>query len=38
MYQWVKVEEFLERVIELSSNAKESINIERAKEALVYLN
>lgn len=34
----VELEEFLERVVELSSNAKESINIERAKEALVYLN
>lgn len=31
MYESIKVEEFLERVIELSSNAKESINIERAK-------
>jgi len=27
----------LSRVIELSTNAKDSINIERAKEALVYL-
>ena len=27
----------MSRVIELSTNAKDSINIERAKEALVYL-
>jgi hypothetical protein len=28
----------LERVIELNNTARDSINIERAKEALIYLN
>lgn len=38
MYECCKLEEFIERVVELNNNAKDSINIERAKEGLVYLN
>ena len=37
MYIFGELEEFIERVVELTSNARDSISIERAKEALVYL-